>query len=240
MRRATDEGGVLLEGVSKVFGTLRVLDDVSLRAGPGEVVAVVGPSGCGKSTLLELACGLQTPEAGTVRGRARRPHAPARQPPPLGRGARQRRAAAASEGAGPRDGPRGRARDVRHLRARRLRGRPAPRAVRRDAPARRLPAHVARGQAGAVPRRAVRLAGRAHAPGAADLARGRPADGAAHGAARDARRRGGARARRPRHRPLAPPGAVRATLESTCPARGRARIRRSSPCASARSGSCVA
>ena len=66
MRRATDEGGVLLEGVSKVFGTLRVLDDVSLRAGPGEVVAVVGPSGCGKSTLLELACGLQTPEAGTV------------------------------------------------------------------------------------------------------------------------------------------------------------------------------
>jgi len=66
MRRATDEGGVLLEGVSKVFGALRVLDDVSLRAGPGEVVAVVGPSGCGKSTLLELACGLQTPEAGTV------------------------------------------------------------------------------------------------------------------------------------------------------------------------------
>jgi ABC-type nitrate/sulfonate/bicarbonate transport system ATPase subunit len=67
MRRATDEGGVLLEGVSKVFGALRVLDDVSLRAGPGEVVAVVGPSGCGKSTLLEIACGLQEPEAGTVR-----------------------------------------------------------------------------------------------------------------------------------------------------------------------------
>jgi ABC-type nitrate/sulfonate/bicarbonate transport system ATPase subunit len=67
MRRATDEGGVLLEGVSKVFGTLRVLDDVSLHAGPGEVVAVVGPSGCGKTTLLELACGLQIPEAGTVR-----------------------------------------------------------------------------------------------------------------------------------------------------------------------------
>jgi ABC-type nitrate/sulfonate/bicarbonate transport system ATPase subunit len=67
MRRATDEGGVLLEGVSKVFGTLRVLDDVSLHARPGEVVAVVGPSGCGKSTLLELACGLQTPEAGTIR-----------------------------------------------------------------------------------------------------------------------------------------------------------------------------
>jgi NitT/TauT family transport system ATP-binding protein len=66
MRRATDEGGVLLEGVSKVFGTLRVLDDVSLHARPGEVVAVVGPSGCGKSTLLELVCGLRSPDAGRV------------------------------------------------------------------------------------------------------------------------------------------------------------------------------
>src|SRR3954454_2725813 len=138
--------------------------------------------------------------------RARRPHAPARQPAPLGGGARQRRAATAPEGAEPRDGARGRARDVRHLRPRRLRGRTAPRALRRDAPAGRVPAHAAGGQAGAVPRRAVRLAGRAHAPGAADLARRRSADGAAHRAARDARRRGGARAGRSRPRPLAPPG----------------------------------
>jgi NitT/TauT family transport system ATP-binding protein len=66
MRTATDEGGVLIQDVGKSFGTLRVLDGVSLRAGPGEVVAVVGPSGCGKSTLLELACGLQAPDEGTV------------------------------------------------------------------------------------------------------------------------------------------------------------------------------
>jgi ABC-type nitrate/sulfonate/bicarbonate transport system ATPase subunit len=44
------------------------LADVSLRAAPGEVVAVVGPSGCGKTTLLELICGLQQPDAGTVWG----------------------------------------------------------------------------------------------------------------------------------------------------------------------------
>jgi NitT/TauT family transport system ATP-binding protein len=66
MRRATDEGGVLMEGVDKSFGALRVLDGVSLHAAAGEVVAVVGPSGCGKSTLLELACGLQAPDQGQI------------------------------------------------------------------------------------------------------------------------------------------------------------------------------
>jgi ABC-type nitrate/sulfonate/bicarbonate transport system ATPase subunit len=39
---------------------------MSLRAAPGEIVAVVGPSGCGKTTLLELVCGLQTPDRGLV------------------------------------------------------------------------------------------------------------------------------------------------------------------------------
>src|SRR5215207_6384185 len=67
MRRATDEGGVLMEDVDKSFGALRVLDGVSLHADAGEVVAMVGPSGCGKSTLLELACGLQAPDRGAIR-----------------------------------------------------------------------------------------------------------------------------------------------------------------------------
>jgi NitT/TauT family transport system ATP-binding protein len=40
---------------------------MSLRAAPHEIVAVVGPSGCGKTTLLELICGLQAPDAGTIR-----------------------------------------------------------------------------------------------------------------------------------------------------------------------------
>ena len=65
-------GGVRLDHVSRTFasrtGDVPALADVSLRAAPGEIVAVVGPSGCGKTTLLELICGLQAPDAGTVAG----------------------------------------------------------------------------------------------------------------------------------------------------------------------------
>lgn len=43
-----------------------VLDEVSLRVGAGEFVAVVGPSGCGKSTLLRLLIGFDRPDTGSV------------------------------------------------------------------------------------------------------------------------------------------------------------------------------
>src|SRR3712207_1125492 len=56
-----------VEGVVKRHGDLLVVDGVSLRAAPREVVAIAGPSGCGKSTLLELVCRLQAPDAGAVR-----------------------------------------------------------------------------------------------------------------------------------------------------------------------------
>jgi ABC-type nitrate/sulfonate/bicarbonate transport system ATPase subunit len=63
--------GVSVEDVSRTFvtrrGAVEALARMSLRAEPGETVAVVGPSGCGKTTLLELICGLQQPDRGTVR-----------------------------------------------------------------------------------------------------------------------------------------------------------------------------
>ncbi len=64
-------GGVDVEVVSRTFssrrGEVNALAGMSLHAARKEVVAVVGPSGCGKTTLLELICGLQSPDAGTVR-----------------------------------------------------------------------------------------------------------------------------------------------------------------------------
>jgi ABC-type nitrate/sulfonate/bicarbonate transport system ATPase subunit len=64
--------GVTVQIASRTFATRRgervsALAGMSLRAAAGEIVAVVGPSGCGKTTLLELICGLQRPDAGTVR-----------------------------------------------------------------------------------------------------------------------------------------------------------------------------
>jgi ABC-type nitrate/sulfonate/bicarbonate transport system ATPase subunit len=60
------EGDVLLEGVTRRFGEVVALQDVTLRVARPKVVAVVGPSGCGKSTLLELVCGLQRADTGTL------------------------------------------------------------------------------------------------------------------------------------------------------------------------------
>jgi ABC-type nitrate/sulfonate/bicarbonate transport system ATPase subunit len=55
-----------LDGLTKAFGELPVLDGVSLEVASGEFVALVGPSGCGKSTLFDVVAGLEPPDAGRV------------------------------------------------------------------------------------------------------------------------------------------------------------------------------
>lgn len=57
---------ILVQGVSKSFGAIRALEDVSFTARPGEFVALIGPSGCGKTTLLKIIAGLVVPEAGRI------------------------------------------------------------------------------------------------------------------------------------------------------------------------------
>lgn len=53
--------------VSKNFGPVAAVRDVSLALGAGELLAVLGPSGCGKTTLLRMAGGYERPDAGHVR-----------------------------------------------------------------------------------------------------------------------------------------------------------------------------
>lgn len=73
---------VVLDRVGKHFGPVAALREVSLRAAPGEALAITGRSGSGKSTLLALVGGLEQPDRGEVLidGKAvwRQPHEQAR------------------------------------------------------------------------------------------------------------------------------------------------------------------
>jgi osmoprotectant transport system ATP-binding protein len=55
-----------LEGISKSFGPLKAIDDLSLRIEEGTFCTLVGPSGCGKSTLLRMINAMIAPDAGRI------------------------------------------------------------------------------------------------------------------------------------------------------------------------------
>jgi spermidine/putrescine ABC transporter ATP-binding subunit len=62
------EGGALVSvsGVSRRFGSIVALDDVSFDIRQNEFFALLGPSGCGKTTLLRILAGFEWPDDGTV------------------------------------------------------------------------------------------------------------------------------------------------------------------------------
>ena len=57
---------ILIENLSKNFGTFKALDHVNLEIKTGALVALVGPSGSGKSTLLRIIAGLDIPNSGRI------------------------------------------------------------------------------------------------------------------------------------------------------------------------------
>ncbi len=58
---------VEVTGLSRHFGPVRALHEVTLRVPAGSLTAVMGENGAGKSTLMKILAGLDTPTAGTVR-----------------------------------------------------------------------------------------------------------------------------------------------------------------------------
>jgi len=68
----TADGPVLaLSGISKRYGAVQALSDVSLEVYPGEVVALVGDNGAGKSTLIKVIAGVGPADAGEIRWQGR-------------------------------------------------------------------------------------------------------------------------------------------------------------------------
>ena len=55
-----------LSAVTKHFGGVRAVDDLSLDIFAGEIFTLLGPSGCGKTTTLRIIAGLEAPDAGEI------------------------------------------------------------------------------------------------------------------------------------------------------------------------------
>ncbi|HXI21264.1 MAG TPA: ABC transporter ATP-binding protein, partial [Gemmatimonadales bacterium] len=54
-------------GLTKLYGSLAAVQDLSFRVGPGEILGLVGPNGAGKTTTLRSLAGIIPPTAGTIR-----------------------------------------------------------------------------------------------------------------------------------------------------------------------------
>src|SRR5579862_4124836 len=57
---------VRVDGVTRRFGAVLAVDNLSLAVGHGETIALLGPNGAGKTTTISMLLGLSTPDAGTI------------------------------------------------------------------------------------------------------------------------------------------------------------------------------
>ncbi|MEB8386797.1 amino acid ABC transporter ATP-binding protein [Rhodobacteraceae bacterium KMM 6894] len=63
----TQTDAITVRGLEKSYGSVKVINGISLSVKPGEKVVVCGPSGSGKSTFIRCICGLETRSAGDIR-----------------------------------------------------------------------------------------------------------------------------------------------------------------------------
>ena len=66
MTEGAHDAFLRIEGVSKSFGSVQAVRDVSLTVGKGEIFSLLGGSGCGKTTLLRMLAGFEDPSAGRI------------------------------------------------------------------------------------------------------------------------------------------------------------------------------
>src|SRR4051795_13420290 len=68
-RKSRQDGplaSIALQDVSKTYGKVTAVEDVSLQVHDGEFMILLGPSGCGKSTVLRMIAGLESVSSGEV------------------------------------------------------------------------------------------------------------------------------------------------------------------------------
>jgi branched-chain amino acid transport system ATP-binding protein len=63
---ATGDIQLVVEGVSKRFGGVRAVDNVSIAVPRGQIASIIGPNGAGKTSLLNMISGFYTPDSGSI------------------------------------------------------------------------------------------------------------------------------------------------------------------------------